>query len=452
MKELRHAMSRIRRRVRRMRLRKGAALGACTGAALAACVCAAGFFLPIPHVPRVCGLLLLGGALAGGTAGLLWPVSLAHAARLGDAHGLQERLQTAMDCRGDSPMEQLLRQDALAAARAFPAGSLPMPKTRRLWLSAGAAALLCAGLCLVPNPQTAILAEQDARRQAMETAAQQAEALPLEETLTEKDRQEARKLVDELTRQLRQAREPVDGLLAVSQAEERLESLQSRMADEAQAALNAALQAQGLSALAQALEDGDAQQIAQALEGVSADALAQASQQLSQAMQGQLQQAAQALEAGDAASVAALLQAMGESAAASQLSSLKQGLSGLKNTDATGGAGRGTTNEDETADAEDISRGGGNANPRYRETQYERIYDPTRLDAQESSFAAQGPKGEGASMEMDLGPGAGSLDGTVPYAQVAQEYAQAAAQAAEAQSLTQQERQWVTDYFSALTE
>lgn len=452
MKALRKALRPICWRIRHMRLRSGLALGACIGAALAAGVGVAGFFLPIPHMPELCGGLALLGLLAGGTAGFLCPVSMACAARLGDAHGLQERLQTAMACQGDSPMEVLQRQDALTAVSSFSVRSLPMPKTWKAWLCASAAWLVCIGLCLAPNPQKAIAAENAAFRQSMEEAARKAESLDVGESLTEKDRQEARRLVEELTRQLQAAREPVDSLLAVSQAEERLEAMQSRMADEAQSALEAAMQAQGLDVLAQALHDGNAQQIAQALEGVGGQALADVAQQLDGDMQSLLQQAAQSMTSADAATVAAMLQAMGESSAAAQLSSLKRGLSVLKGQEKQGGAGQGTTNEDETMQAADASRGGGSANPRYRETEYERIYDPTRLDAADSSISVQGKRGEGEAIQMELGPGAGSLGGTVPYDQVAWEYAQAASQAADSQGLTQQERQWVADYFAALTE
>ena len=52
---------------------------------------------------------------------------------------------------------------------------------------------------------------------------------------------------------------------------------------------------------------------------------------------------------------------------------------------------------------------------------------------------------------MQLGPGAGSAEGYVPYNRVLGEYAEAAAQAADSQALSAQAKKWVDDYFAALT-
>ena len=67
-------------------------------------------------------------------------------------------------------------------------------------------------------------------------------------------------------------------------------------------------------------------------------------------------------------------------------------------------------------------------------------------------LSAQSQRQEGDSVQVQLGPGAGTLQGNIPYNEVALEYAQAAAQAADSQNLSMQERQWVNDYFTALTE
>lgn len=454
MNELRKALRPIRLRVRHQRLHRGVALGAGIGSLAAASIGAAGFFLPIASKPVLCCCTLLLGMVIGGVIGFACPVSMMHAARLGDAHGLQERLQTAMTCPGDSPMEQLQRQDALSALGSFSPTCLPLPSTRKAWLCAGAAAVLCAGLCLAPNPQDALVAQQTAFADAMAAAAQQVQELTPGEGLSEENQQEARKLVEDLSRQLGQAQEPTEALLAISEAEERLEALQQRMACEAQSALQAALSTQGMDALAQALNTGDVQQITQVLESLNAQSLTDASQQLTGDGQKLLQQAAQSLQAGNTSAALTQLQAISQSASA-QLSQLAKGLSGLRGqagNQSGAGAGRGTTNEDQTAQLPDTSGYHGDEHPRYRETQYERIYDPTSLEADQTSLSAQSPQSDGESIQVELGPGAGSLDGTVPYTQVAQEYAQAASQAADSQSLTQQQRQWVADYFSALTE
>ena len=54
--------------------------------------------------------------------------------------------------------------------------------------------------------------------------------------------------------------------------------------------------------------------------------------------------------------------------------------------------------------------------------------------------------------EMTLGPGLGDASGDVPYDQVVAEYQAAAARQAQEAALPDYARQWVTDYFTALTE
>ena len=117
-----------------------------------------------------------------------------------------------------------------------------------------------------------------------------------------------------------------------------------------------------------------------------------------------------------------------------------------------GGAGSGSTNEDQGASAgHNSGSSAGNRDPEYHEGQYEEIYDPTRLQASETQQTAQNARGDGESDQAQLGPGAGTQGDSVPYNEVVNEYAAAAAQAADSQSLSRQERQWVDDYFSALT-
>ena len=55
-------------------------------------------------------------------------------------------------------------------------------------------------------------------------------------------------------------------------------------------------------------------------------------------------------------------------------------------------------------------------------------------------------------LEVDLGPGAGSLDDTVPYNQVALEYADAASKSAENAALPEYARDWISTYFNSLLE
>ena len=56
------------------------------------------------------------------------------------------------------------------------------------------------------------------------------------------------------------------------------------------------------------------------------------------------------------------------------------------------------------------------------------------------------------SVQIETGPGKGSLEGSVPYRQVIGEYAETEAQAAESAHLTREQKEWVDEYFRRLTE
>ena len=56
------------------------------------------------------------------------------------------------------------------------------------------------------------------------------------------------------------------------------------------------------------------------------------------------------------------------------------------------------------------------------------------------------------SVQIETGPGKGSLEGNVPYRQVIGEYAETEAQAAESAHLTREQKEWVDEYFRQLTD
>jgi len=469
MSEIKRALRPIRMRIRLIRMVQGMAWGSAAGAGVCLAVMAASFFLPLRWKLHLCGLVLAAGFLLGGLISALRPVRAGTAARLGDHHGLQERIQTALALKDDSPMAQMQKADTLRALRGFDPRVLPLPSTGRTWLAAGIAVLLCGGMLLMPNPQNKVIQQAAAFEEQMEKAAQQAEEMAqrADPALTKKERQEARKLMSELSRELREAREPMDAMLAVSNAEKRLEALRDTMAGEAMAQMNSALQSNGLEALAQAMESGNAETMHTALENTDAKAVENAANALSGEMQELLNAVSQALQNGDLTAAVGMLSQLSSAAqmsAASQLSSFSQMLSGMRGNGATSlgmgqmgmgqagsGAGKGSTNEDQTTDMEDAPGLRGSNRPRYRESEYESIYDPTRLEAEQTDLSAENPRGDGKSLQVQLGPGAGTLQGNIPYNEVALEYAQAAAQAADSQNLSMQERQWVNDYFTALT-
>lgn len=216
----------------------------------------------------------------------------------------------------------------------------------------------------------------------------------------------------------------------------------------------------------------------EALESAEADSLYAASQQVSGDMQNMLGAAARAMQSGDISGAAGSLSQLQSAVQAgnfSQLGSASRLLSSLRSSIGAGGqgqsgngqsngagnqpgansgngAGAGSTNQAQEGSGQEQAGRRGNADPRYKEGEYESIYDPTRLDASQTEISAQSPQGEGDSMQAQLGPGAGQIGESVPYNQVIYDYASAAVQAADNQNLTAQERSWVNAYFASLTE
>ena len=59
--------------------------------------------------------------------------------------------------------------------------------------------------------------------------------------------------------------------------------------------------------------------------------------------------------------------------------------------------------------------------------------------------------GNEESLQVETGPGKGSLGGSVPWNEVFREYEETETRSAERENLTTKERQWVNDYYSLLT-
>lgn len=397
-------------------------------------------------------------------------------------------------------MTRLQRADALRALRGLNPRQVPLPRLGR-WLAAAAATVALAALLLaLPNPQAAAVQRIEDFQRRMEQAEEQLQqaAEKAADPLSPSEREELRRLLDELRRETGRARDPLDALLALDAGEKRLEQLQDAWAAQNLAALSQALAQAGLNAPAAALEAGAQEALTQALSGLDASALEQAGEGQAQPVQAALSAAAQALAQGQTAQAAQALS--GAQAASGQqqsaLESARQALDALRSAlqggqsamrasgqssqagqagqsgqssqngqngqsgqsgaedpaqGQPGGAGQGSSNQAQGSAQGDQQGGRGSREPRYREEQFEEIYDPTRLSAGETALSAAGQKGEGESTQMQLGPGAGSAEGYVPYNRVLGEYAEAAAQAADSQALSAQAKKWVDDYFAALT-
>lgn len=472
---MKKALSPVRRRVRLQHGLTGLCWGLLAQTAFSVVILVLSFFFPWEKRDAwfLAGLAL---PFLGLLVGLLWPISYLQAARIADGNGLKERAQTAWSLRDrQDDMARLQRQDTITHLQTMP--RIPVRISAKPLIAAGACFAAALVLFFIPNPQDAVLRQRADLRQKLEKPAEALEnaADKLEESALDRQTvQELRRLLGDLARQTRQARDEREALTQVSQAQQRMEKLLSDARNSASEALGQA----GLDALAEALEAGDLSAMEQAMEGVDSDALNQASQQsASAAAASVLQAAAQALASGnDAQAAQALGQLSSLGAASAAMQSAKsaalggqgqgkgsgqgQGQSGIGSGQGQGqgagsGAGQGSTNEDAGAGSPGgkQSASAGGREGRYHLGEYEQIYDPTRLGDGGEITQSTGKVDENAQMsELTLSPGLGNTTGSIPYDQVVGEYQAAAVQRTQEAALPGYAQQWVADYFSALTE
>lgn len=471
---MKKALSPIRRRIRLQHGLSGLCWGLLGQTAFSLVILILSFFIPLEkrNAWIIAGLAL---PCMGLLMGLLWPVSYLQAARKADEQGLKERAQTAWSLQDrQDDMARLQREDAISHLKTMP--RMPLRVSAKPLIAAGACMAAALILFFVPNPQDGVLRQRADLRQKLEkpAAALEKAADKLEDSVLDKKTvQELRRLLGDLARETRQARDSREALTQVSQAQQRMEKL---LGDARNAASEALGQA-GLDALAEALEAGDLSAMQQALESMDGEALSQAAQNAaSAAAASAMQAAAQSLASGNAAQAAqALGQLSAQGAASAAMQSAKsaalggqgqgkgqgqgQGQSGSgqggNGQGAGSGAGAGSTNEDAGAGSPGgkQSASAGGREGRYHLGEYEQIYDPTRLGDGGEITQSTGQVDENAQMsELNLSPGLGNTAGSIPYDQVVGEYQAAAVQRAQEAALPGYAQQWVADYFSALTE
>ena len=478
MNVIRSALRPVKGRMRVLRAVRCMCWGLMAGAALCAAILLASFFVPL----RDRALYLLLAALCppalAGLAGLLWPVGTARAARKADDCGLKERVQTALAVQNrQDDMARLLRRDALRSLqtlrvrKAMPVRAARLP----LYIAAGLM-LACGAMFLIPNPQDAVLRAQ---RQLHQKIAAQQEKLndvqkQLEQAkLTDKQLQELRKILGDLARETGRAKDQREAMTGISRAQEQL----NRLLNEGKNAAVDALSQQGLDSLAQAMAQaqGDASQaLEDAMQGMDQQALRQAlAEAAEQAAAGGMEEAAQALGQLTSASMAASQMSAALQSAKTAVSGAAQSAAGQGGAKGDGsgkgqgagqgsgngqgkgsgtGAGKGSTNEDAGySQSNGAQRQAGSGTAQYKTGQYESIYDPTRLgDGGEISQSTGKVTQNGEHTQLQLTPGLGNTQGSVPYDQVAGEYRDAAVQSAQQDNLPDYARQWVNDYFTAL--
>ena len=510
--ELMRVLKPFRRRLRLFHTAQGAIWG--LAAALLACAgwMVASFFTPIMGL--FLRMALTGAAVwaASVLIALFLPAPVTEAARRADACNLKERAVTALSMNADTPMALVQREDAIRHLAALsPKKTIHLlPDKRPIYVSGALAVLILIALFL-PNPAGDIAKQREAFKKAMEKQAEKVDkaAQELDEApYTMEELQKLRKQMGDLSRSLRESVEPRQALLSLDEARRQMESLQKDVSGGAARDAGQSLQQNGMEGLGKALSSQDQQALQQEMEklenqlksgkqsasdiaaslaaaaqgmqgGAISDALAAAAQALSQgsnsqqaltALSGQLQDALAGQISGDLSALLSQLRAgtlnaaaqasasgvsgQGQGQGQGQGSGQGSGSGQSQGQGAGGGAGRGTTNEDAGSGGQDGSppAGPGTNAPEYKIGQYESIYDPTRLNAGEEQYTAQGQMNQGEGQKVQLGPGLGDASGQVPYQQVIGEYKNAASQASQQALLPQNVQQWVDGYFSKLTE
>ncbi len=499
--KLKEALRPVRRRLRGSRVLQGAAWGLLTGAAMALLLLVSARLGMIPGNWILPVSAIAASPVAGMLAAGIRRISDVDAARAADRCGLRERAITALEATGDSPAEALLLEDACRHLQALDARQIQGRPVKKRLTAAAALGSVCILLALLPGgsprtepvPAEAVPPLREAARR-LEQAAEQEGA-----DISEAERRELRRLARDVSREAGnpRSRESLDK--ALDDAVNRLEKLRETLAGDALRTLRQALRSAGAGNLAAAAETGsDGETLTEALMeelgNTEAESLRQAAEALektapSAAAQaaGQLQAAADALTAGNPAQAGNALSQMMQSLESGGLTRTSEALNDLRNTAASagqqgaagrtgtdsqqgntagnagqnggenasqpgGGAGSGSTNEDQGSSAHrQTSAASRGKDPRYKEGEYESIYDPTRLNAGDENLLTELRKTEEDGVTAETGPGAGSAEGYVPYDQVIAEYAAGAAEAAESLALTPEQRDWISAYFAELT-
>ena len=486
MTNLEKALLPLRRAMRRQRAAEWAWIGLGVGAVCALLLRAASFLWPFPHLAAWTGAALAGMPLLCGAIAWFWPIPWMDAARGADECGLQARAQTALMLHDShTPMAELQRQDALRCLKDMePKKAFPLRAPRSVLAGVAACAMLYGLSWFLPNPQASVLEQRAAFQQEMEKQAALVDEGAVKLDAKDGQTPELRRVLGDLSLTLRKAQEPRAALTAVDEAERRIEGMQTVTRKQTLSALKN----NGMSELAQALQDKDGEKAEQLLREQNASELADslkkagaeavegaASQALNLAaasvMNGQLAQALAQLQAAAAGTSAMTLQAAALSGMvraaivsdAGQRAAL--GMAGSQGASGQGGmglglaagqgmgqgAGQGSSNKDGGyQEASGSARSASTRQGSPKTGAYETIYDPTRLNRAGEAVAAPGKVSEGEITQVTAGVGEGSVEESVPYRQVFDQYQAQAVQAVQSAELPAYAKQWVQEYFAAL--
>lgn len=463
--ELIRALRPVKARIRRNRFLRGAAAGLAAGIGTSVLLQAVSFLVPIPDrglwAAAAAGAVLCAAALGN----VLRPVKNTDAATAADACGLQERAITALE-GGDEPIRLLQRQDACNALAGLDVKQIRAGSVKKMLLTALGCTVLLGCLLLVPNPRDS---EAEARKALTRTLQEGRQAIARaadedEDRLTEEKKSELRKITGDLNRELSESRDAADALVALDRAEQRLEQFRQQTAADAMAAADAAAGSESRNGTA---EGRSSSAETQATDSASAGTSAQAGSG-SQQTAVSAGTALSAAEMKTLQAMAALRTAMNPSALQGSAGAAFSGSADFRNgqsaasaaggandgNQTAGGAGEGSTNEEQAGGGSSVGlHVTGNRDPKYKEGQYETIYDPEHISKEKQNVMTdQHRLGSEDSVQLETGPGQGTLSGDVPWSDALQDYAETEARSAERENLTVQERQWVNEYYRLLTE
>ena len=416
-------------------------------------------------------LAAAGGALLFAAGNALRPVGDFTAAEAADGCGLKERTVTALELAENAEgngseqngpaaaIRKLQREDACRALRELDVKQIRTGSVRKQLLTALGCGALVITLLLIPNPRDR---EADARKALLKTLKEGTEEIARAaekdaEQLSPEKQSELRRLTEDLKRELENSRDETDALVALDRAEERLEQMENRTAGDALAAADGA----GKDSSA-----GEGSREGETADGTGTAVIGQNGQTASDSSGNKTgtlstQKALTALKS-------AVNPAMGRTGTQTASSGAQgnTGQDGNQNGQGTpaagggngnkaaGGAGEGSTNlEAEGGGQTQKGLAKGNRDPKYREAEYETIYDPERTEASiRDEMTNQNRLGNEESLQAETGPGKGSLGGSVPWDEVFREYEETETRSAERENLTIREKQWVKEYYSLLTE
>ena len=468
--ELKQALRPVKMKIRRNRFLRGTVTGLAAGLGTAVLLQAVSFFVPVPD--RGLWAAAAGAAVLLLTAigNALRPVKNNTAAEAADACGLKERVITALEeekresgSAGDIVLLQ--RKDACAALEGLDVKQIRPGNVKKQLLAALGCAVLLGGLLLIPSPRDP---EAAARKALTRTLQEGREAITRaaetdEENLTEEKKNELRKITDDLKRDLEKSRDAADAMVALDRAEQRLENFRKQTAGDAAAAAEG-MNGNGENQTAENGEKtGNSSENASGQAGEGQQGAASGSTGMT-AGQMQTMQALSSLKsavnpsAGQETDMKGNTGLQGTGAGQGQKGQNGSGMNGANggsSGDQTGtGAGEGSTNEEQKGSSQNSgSHTIGSRDPKYKEEQYETIYDPERTErTRKDVMTEQDRLGDDGSVQLETGPGKGNTGGNVPWNEALNDYAETEARAADRENLTVQERQWVNNYFTLLTE